>query len=138
MFHHREWQKEQHKLKVCCLKVPHRRARPVRPCRVLHPCLRTSSADSNFLSQLQLTSEEHRQQVADEKELVEEGELARKLQQSARAPLEQQRQADVVVEKERQKKEKEVARKKKKADYMAAKRQDSEFRQRERDKRRYG
>ena len=41
MFHHREWQKEQHKLKVCCLKVPHRRARPVRPCRVLHPCLRT-------------------------------------------------------------------------------------------------
>ena len=218
MFHHREWQKEQHKLKVCCLKVPHRRARPVRPCRVLHPCLRTcvnqprcaqpsskragykprrllsklqksrtrvphsrscnrsdnvfdctcgyegegpprsrglqqllaanpssapstsssSSADSNFLSQLQLTSEEHRQQVADEKELVEEGELARKLQQSARAALEQQRQADAVVEKERQKKEKEVARKKKKADYMAAKRQDSEFRQRERDKRRYG
>ncbi len=41
MFHHREWQKEQHKLKVCCLKVSHRRARPVRPCRVLHPCLRT-------------------------------------------------------------------------------------------------
>jgi hypothetical protein len=41
IFHHREWQKEQHKLKVCCLKVPHRRARPVRPCRVLHPCLRT-------------------------------------------------------------------------------------------------
>ena len=223
MFHHREWQKQQHKLKVCCLKVPHRRARPVRPCRVLHRCLRTcvnqprpchfacaqpsskragykprrllsklqksrtrvphsrscnrsdnvfdctcgyegegpprsrglqqllaanpssapstsssSSADSNFLSQLQLTSEEHRQQVADEKELVEEGELARKLQQSARAALEQQRQADAVVEKERQKKEKEVARKKKKADYMAAKRQDSEFRQRERDKRRYG
>jgi hypothetical protein len=98
----------------------------------------TSSADSNFLSQLQLTSEERRQQLADEKELVEEGELARKALQSARAALELQRQADAVVEKERQKKEKEVARKKKKADYMAAKRQDSEFRQRERDKRRYG
>jgi hypothetical protein len=175
MLDHREWQQEQHKLKVCCLKVPHRRARPMRPCRVLHPCLRTcvnqprrgpceqpsskragykprrllsklqkslmlarrcnrsdnvfdctcgcegegpprsrglqqvfaansssapstsstSSADSNYLSQLQLTSEERRQQLADEKELVEEGELARKARQSARAALELQRQADI-------------------------------------------
>ena len=52
----------------------------------------TSSADSNFLSQLQLTSEERRQQLADEKELVEEGELARKARQSGRAALELQTQ----------------------------------------------
>ena len=184
MFDHRQWQKEQHKLEICCLKVPHRRARPMRVCRVLHPCPRTcvnqsspchrtcaqptlkragykprpllsklqkslmlatdsrrcrrfdkvfdctcgyegegpprsrglqqvsaansssapttsssSSADSNFLSRLQLTSEERRQQVADEKEQVAQGELVRKAQQSARAALEQQRQADAVVEK---------------------------------------
>ncbi len=53
--------------------------------------------------------------MADEKELVEEGELARKAQQSAKAALEQQRQADAVVEKGRQKKGKLVARNKKKA-----------------------
>ena len=50
MFDHRECQKEQHKLKVCCLKVPPRRARPMRPCRVLHPCLRTCANQPRFSS----------------------------------------------------------------------------------------
>ncbi len=59
------------------------------------------------------------------KDLVAQGELVRKAQQSARAALEQQKQQDAVVEKEGQKKENLEARKKKRADYMKEKRQDS-------------
>ncbi len=65
----------------------------------LAPSTSSSSADSNFLSQLQLTSEERLQMVADKKEFLEEEELAHKAQQSIRAALEQQRQSDAVVEK---------------------------------------